>query len=69
MEVCFFLYNFVMKDTHVRKRFFFFSRLGYLMNVARNGLIMLLKPMEMYLLVWCLSPLFRGCLCYNEIIS
>ena len=47
----------------------FFSRLGYLMNVARNGLIMLLKPMEMYLLVWCLSPLFRGCLCYNEIIS
>ena len=29
------------------------------MNVARNGLIMLLKPMEMYFLVWYLSPLFR----------
>ena len=49
MEVCFFLYNFVIKDTQVRNRVFF-SRLGYLMNVARNGLIMLLKTMEMYFL-------------------
>ena len=25
MEVCFFLYSFVMKDTHVRNRVFFFE--------------------------------------------
>ena len=41
------------------------------MKVVRNGLLMLLKPLEMYFFVWLLSPLFRGCfvLQRNYIIS
>ena len=44
MEVCFCSRNFVIKDTLILVEKFF-PRLGCLMNVAQNELLMLLKPM------------------------
>ena len=64
----FFSCNFLLKDTLIYLTGFF-SRLGYLMNVARNGLPLPKAYVNVFFLLGIYRLYLKDVLYYNEMIS